>query len=608
MSKGFIYSINLNLLGDNALSRMIAMLDRLDAGVIGLQKDVSNLAGKFDTLGQRGAAAGDNLWNKFTRLAGTIGVVAATMGSLNAAASMEGMTRGINFASGGAEQGSKSIEMLRGTVEDLRLPLRESYEGFKTLQAGIMGSGISVEQTRDIFSGMAEAAATFGLNAEETKGSLLALSQMASKGTVSAEELRGQLGERLPGAFALAAKSIGVSTEALGDMLKEGKVLSKDFLPKFAQELHKTFGESAKDAANGATANFNRFNNSLYNLKVTVGQDLMPAVLSLLNDFIIPGIKFIGEHRKEIGLLISVVAGGAAGYYAFAAGIVVYNAVVAIAALETITFTGVMVALNLTMLANPIVLIGIAIGALVAAVIYAWNNFEGFRATVSGVWAVMSAWYGTIIDIGKAIVFWLIDQFKGFHFYVVLAKDAWGDIMTAFSGAGKYLEPFGKYLKMFILGPLGVAITMFDKLYALVTGKSISATFNEGYQNGLDYKPKEQSTNKDLFYKYLGGKEESPFAKMVPDSIGKYIKPSNVATTAQGDTASGKSSKGSKDTKGVEAITGGGTKNITINVAKFQDAINIYAENAGMGIDEMTNVLMSRLTQILNQANQVQTQ
>jgi phage-related protein len=53
--------------------------------------------------------------------------------------------------------------------------------------------------------------------------------------------------------------------------------------------------------------------------------------------------------------------------------------------------------LNIAMAANPIGLVIIAIGALVAGLIYAWTHFEGFRNVVEGVWHFVEGvghWFG----------------------------------------------------------------------------------------------------------------------------------------------------------------------------------------------------------------------
>jgi tape measure domain-containing protein len=116
-----------------------------------------------------------------------------------------------------------------------------------------------------------------GLSAEDTEGIFLALGQMISKGTVQAEELRGQLGERLPGAFNLAAQAMGVTTAQLDKMLQNGQVVAKDFLPKFANELDKVYSAGVQLGSDGLNANTNRFNSALTNLYKTVGDYLTPA-------------------------------------------------------------------------------------------------------------------------------------------------------------------------------------------------------------------------------------------------------------------------------------------------------------------------------------------
>ena len=87
----------------------------------------------------------------------------------------------------------------------------------------------------------------------------MAFSQIVSKGTVQAEELRGQIGERIPGAFNLAAKAMGVTTKELNKMLEQGQVISADFLPKFAVELENAFGDAAEKKVNSLSSSLGRF-------------------------------------------------------------------------------------------------------------------------------------------------------------------------------------------------------------------------------------------------------------------------------------------------------------------------------------------------------------
>src|SRR5690606_24882407 len=75
------------------------------------------------------------------------------------------------------------------------------------------------------------------------------------------EELRGQLGERLPGAFSLAAKAMGVTEQELNKMLEKGEIIAQDFLPRFADQLDETFGNDKTERVEGLQASVNRLSN-----------------------------------------------------------------------------------------------------------------------------------------------------------------------------------------------------------------------------------------------------------------------------------------------------------------------------------------------------------
>ena len=73
--------------------------------------------------------------------------------------------------------------------------------------------------------------------------SYLALSQMMSKGKISSEELRRQLGERMPVAMEAMARAVGVTIQELDGLLKAGKLISKDVMLPFVQEMEKMLPE-----------------------------------------------------------------------------------------------------------------------------------------------------------------------------------------------------------------------------------------------------------------------------------------------------------------------------------------------------------------------------
>lgn len=111
--------------------------------------------------------------------------------------------------------------------------------GFAKFKAAADISNMSLEDQRKIFEAVSRATVAFGLSAEDQRGVFMALSQMMSKNKVMAEELRLQLAERMPVAIQAMAKAAGVSVEQLDALMKQGKVMSSEVLPRFAEELIK---------------------------------------------------------------------------------------------------------------------------------------------------------------------------------------------------------------------------------------------------------------------------------------------------------------------------------------------------------------------------------
>ena len=98
---------------------------------------------------------------------------------------------------------------------------------------------MSLADQRKIFEAVDRACTGFSLTAEDTNSVFLALTQMMGKGKIQAQELRLQMGEKLPVAINAMAMAAGGSLGNLDKLMKEGKLLSADVLPKFADALNK---------------------------------------------------------------------------------------------------------------------------------------------------------------------------------------------------------------------------------------------------------------------------------------------------------------------------------------------------------------------------------
>jgi tape measure domain-containing protein len=146
---------------------------------------------------------------------------------------------------------------------------------FTKLQASVQGSGGSLQDTKIAFDGIVSAVRATGGSLQDVDSALTATAQVFSKGKVSAEELRQQIGERLPGAFTLFAKSMDMTPQQLDKALEGGKVSLKDFMV-FAKDLFDRYGENAKIIADSPAAAGDRLQIALSNLNKSVGSLLQP--------------------------------------------------------------------------------------------------------------------------------------------------------------------------------------------------------------------------------------------------------------------------------------------------------------------------------------------
>jgi len=208
------------------------------------------------------------------------GVVSAVKGVADATIQFQQFTSTLQVGTGSAKGAADALSFVRSESQRLGLDLATAADQFGKLTAASKGTALEGKATRDIFTSVAQAAAALGLSAEQTGGSLLAIQQIISKGTVSAEELRGQLGERLPGAFQIAARAIGVTTQELDKLLRTGSVTAEQLLPALSRELDKTFGSQSEQAAKGLTAQINRMNTAIFDLKIAVGESGLINFLS----------------------------------------------------------------------------------------------------------------------------------------------------------------------------------------------------------------------------------------------------------------------------------------------------------------------------------------
>jgi tape measure domain-containing protein len=226
----------------------------------------------LDSIEKQSGSTGRSLKTLAVQALATYSVIGATRAIVDATNKMRGYEVALKTATGSTENAASSMAFVRSEAERLGLQTLTLAETYTQFAGAARKTNLEGEDTRQVFTSVSEAAAVMQLSAQDTQGAMNALTQMLSKGKVQAEELRGQLGERIPGAFRMAADAMGVTQAALNDMLDRGEVIADEFLPRFAEVLRRDMAGGLLDAANSAQASFNRFENAVLELKIAVGE------------------------------------------------------------------------------------------------------------------------------------------------------------------------------------------------------------------------------------------------------------------------------------------------------------------------------------------------
>ncbi|MBI1327005.1 MAG: tape measure protein [Alphaproteobacteria bacterium] len=215
--------------------------------------------------------------NVFRQAAGLVAAYAGIYGIISSVRSVnetgmafQGLGTALETITGSSAGAREEMKFLEEQAERLGLNLLETAQSYMQIAAAAKGTELAGDGTRQIFTAIAEASTVLQLSVDQTNGALRAIGQIMSKGKVQAEELRGQLGERLYGAFQLAARGMGITTAELDKMLEQGQVIAEDFLPKFSAEIRKTFSDGVPAASMTARAEMNRFNNSIIEIERTI--------------------------------------------------------------------------------------------------------------------------------------------------------------------------------------------------------------------------------------------------------------------------------------------------------------------------------------------------
>lgn len=215
------------------------------------------------------------------------------------------VTTALKNVSGSAAQFAGNQRFLLDMAKKYGLEINALTGAYAQFTAAASVSGMSMENQRKVFESVSRATTAFGMSAEDSKGVFLALSQMMSKGKISSEELRLQMGERLPIALQAMAKAAGTSVAGLDKLLKQGKLMSADVLPRFAEALNEMIPNIDTD---NLETSINRLKNTFTEFTKNTGiQGYYKQLVDRITEFVKYGANNIRSILYQLSAVITGV-------------------------------------------------------------------------------------------------------------------------------------------------------------------------------------------------------------------------------------------------------------------------------------------------------------
>ena len=272
-------------------------------------------------------------------------------------------------------------------------------------------------------------------------------------------------------------------------------------------------------------------------------------------------IKFVMDWKTELGYLAVVVGAGTLAFNLHAIAIGAMTGVIKVVTAVTKAWEGVQWLLNIALNANPIGIVITVIAALVAAVVYCWNKFAGFRAFILTMWDVFKGF-------GEIIKTFVIDRFKEL---LGGLGDLGNALLKLFSGDWK--------------GAKDSALSGFRKLIGADSSIAAAKKVKELYTSSWEKNYADQSAKDKK-------PEDNPDGITTPGLVGS---PAALTFSSGSENSNGKGGK-----RTAEAITTGGTRNtsINMNISKFFDCINVYM-NDKTDTAELERVILQSINRSL---------
>lgn len=407
--------------------------------------------------------------------------------------------------------------------------------------------------------------------------------------TVYSEDLNQLAGRGIP-IFTELSKVMGVAPEHIKKLASEGKITFPYIEQAFTNMTSEggAFFDLMTKQSQSFGGKWSTFLGKLQLGAIKLGEKILPYLTPLV-DWAIDLIDFLPQIPALFSSIVQTIQDNAVVIGLLTASLVALNAQLIIGKIGFLAFrvqfmayvlwtkiaTAAQWLWNAALTANPIGLVVAGILALAAGIVYAYQKVGWFRGSIMAIWEAMKGFGGALKEL-------IIDRIK--------------DILRGLSG-------LGKAFMQFVNG---------DWKKAWETGKN-AANDLMGLNSGAAFLGK---------MKGVGQKAGEAYQKGVNEAAANTSKKGGILDflSGNGKTASGNTEaqiKGGNDPaklpegldKGIESITGGGSRqtNINVNFDRLVENFTVQTQNIQQGLEQSEEELKRMLLRVLNSINQMQT-
>lgn len=409
-----------------------AILSAVDKGFTDIMKQAQKSTEGFeDTQKKAGLSFGNILKGVGVYKAVDLGINAIT-GSLGGAIdrfdTLNNSTRSFENMGFSAKETEKTMEDLKASIQGLPTPLDGAIKGVQLLASSTEDIG----KSQKIFRALNDGILGFGGTTDQVNNAIIQLSQSFSNGKVDAETWNSMINSGLGPSLAAIAKTMNMTTGELKEGLSKGRVSVEEFqnslisLDENGGGGLKSLQQIAKDStagiktgiANAKTAIVRGVANlisavdkglaktdlkSIGSIIANIGSS-MEKGLTQAAQYIPPILDAVGVAIKFVAdngdWLIPVLAGVVSGFVALSAA---KESIKVISGIQKAfkDFEGIA---SLIGMIGPAGWIAIGIGAVVAAGILLYKNWDTVKAVASDVWNSVSGVFQSALDVISPIL------------------------------------------------------------------------------------------------------------------------------------------------------------------------------------------------------------